>query len=229
VRRALAHAIDRDALIDAELAGRASLARSWVTPGHWAFSESTPTYPYSAERARALLDEAGLRDPDGEGPEPRLVVILRTTTDRARLSIAQAIAAMLGDVGIKVDVRPTEKATLLSDLRRGHFDLTLMNVPEVLEPEVLAWFFSSAHVPEGTNQGGNRWRFRSPVLDRALAQGIAVPDRALRRPSYVAAQHILAAELPVIPLWHDDLIAVVGPRARDFDVPRDGRFSTLAW
>ena len=58
VRRALAHAIDRDALIAAKLGGRGQLARGWVPPGHWAFEPSVATYGYNPGLARELLREA---------------------------------------------------------------------------------------------------------------------------------------------------------------------------
>ena len=61
-------------------------------------------------------------------------LVLRTTSERFRQSVARAIAAMLRDVGIDVDVRPSEAATLIADLNRGRFEITLMQVPEVIEP-----------------------------------------------------------------------------------------------
>jgi ABC-type transport system substrate-binding protein len=135
---------------------------------------------------------------------------------------------MLGDVGVAVDVRPSELATLLADLDAGRFELATLQVPEVFEPHVLSWFFGSEHVPGGGREGANRWRMRNATLDAALERGRATPVRAERIAAYAEAQRILAAQLPVIPLWHEDVVAVTGPRARDFDVPRDGRFATLA-
>jgi len=228
VRQALALAIDRARIVRAKLGGRARLARSFVPPAHWAEAPDLPTWTYDPERARALLDEAGLRDPDGSGPAPRLRLTLRTSTDRFRQSIARAIAAMLGEVGVAVEVRPSELATLLADLDAGRFELATLQVPEVFEPHVLSWFFGSEHVPGGGREGANRWRMRDAALDAALELGRATPVRAERIAAYAEAQRILAAQLPVIPLWHEDVVAVTGPHAEGFDVPRDGRFATLA-
>ncbi len=228
VRRALALAIDRARIVRAKLGGRARLASGFVPPGHWASVPGLPSWDFDPVRARALLDEAGLRDPDGSGPAPRLRLTLRTSTDRFRQSIARAIAAMLGDVGVEVEVRPSELATLLADLDAGRFELATLQVPEVFEPHVLTWFFGSEHVPGGGREGANRWRMRDAALDAALERGRATPDRAARIAAYGDAQRVLAAQLPVIPLWHEDVVAVTGARAAAFDVPRDGRFATLA-
>lgn len=228
VRRAIAYAIDRALLVRTKLGGRAQLARGLVPTGSWAYDEDVPTYPYDPARARALLDDAGLRDPDGAGPEPRLRLTLRTSTDRFRQSIARAIAAMLAEVGIAVEVRPSELATLIADLDAGRFELSTLQLPEVLEPHVLAWFFTSEHVPGEGREGANRWRMRDPVLDAAFERGRATNVRAERIAAYRDVQRILAEQLPVIPLWHEDVVAITDARAEAFDVPRDGRFATLA-
>lgn len=225
VRRAIAHAIDREALIRAKLAGRAQLASGWIVPGHWAYDRSLPQYAYDPPRARALLREAGLTR-GGHEPLPELT--LRCGSDRFRQSVARAIATMLGDVGLHVELRPSEVATLLADLNRGRFELTMLDVPEVVEPHVLSWYFGSDHVPGKGREGSNRWRLRNQALDAALERGRAHVDRPARVAAYAEAQRILAEELPVIPLWHEDVVAVRGRRALAVRVPRLGRFGTLA-
>jgi peptide/nickel transport system substrate-binding protein len=227
VRRALAHAIDRPALIRHECGGRAQRAHGWIPPGHWAYTDDVRKYPYDPSRAEALLDAAGYPDPPGAAP--RMELTLRTSTDRFRLSVARAIAAMLRRVGIEVDVRPSEVATLIADLNHGRFEMTMLQVPEVIEPHVLSWFFASHRIPGPQRAGGaNRWRIRNEALDEAFERGRRRADRGVRTEAYARVQRILARELPVIPLWHDDVVAVVGSRAEGFRVPRDGRFSTLA-
>jgi peptide/nickel transport system substrate-binding protein len=225
VRRAIAHAIDRERLIAHKLFGRARLASSWIADSHWAYAADTPRYGYDPVLARALLEQAGFKPgPDGY----RLALTLRTSSDRAVISIARALSSMLRDVGIDLEVRPSEGATLLADLARGRFELTYLQSPDVVEPHVLSWFFQSDRIPErGKREGSNRWRLRSPELDRVLELGRANTERAVRIAAYHRAQHLLARDLPVIPLWHDDVVAVTSARLRHFRVPRDARLGTL--
>ena len=225
VRRALAHAIDRNTLIASKFAGRAQLARSFVPPGHWAYAPQTPTYAYDPQHARALLDDSGLVAHDGS---PRLKLRLRCGSDRFRVSIARAIAAMLADIGIAVTVQPTETATLISDLERGRFELTLMQVPELIEPHVLSWYFASDRIPGPHHEGSNRWRFVSSELDAALERGRRSLERKARVSAYADVQRILAEQLPVVPLWHEAVVEIRSQRVASIPVPRDGRFSTLA-
>lgn len=226
VRSAIGYAINRQLLVETKYDGWARVSDSWIPHGHWAELTSSPIRPFDPALAGTLLDEAGFPDPPG--PEPRMRLVLRTTSDRFRQSVARAIAAMLKDVGLDVDVRPSEAATLISDLNRGRFEITLLQVPEVIEPHVLSWFFDSSRIPGPESEGANRWRYRNQELDRLFELGRTSIDRTERRAAYEQAQHILARDLPVFPLWQPDTIAVVR-QGSSFDVPRDGRFGTLAF
>lgn len=222
VRRAIAHAIDRDLLVSTKLGGHAVVARTPIPPGHWAYADDTPSHAYDPGRARALLSEIGVTE------RAPLRLSLRCGSDRFRLSIARAIAAMLRDANVEVDLRPSETATLIAELDGGRFELTMLQLPEVIEPHVLSWFFGSDHVPGAAREGANRWRFRNRSFDQAMERGRKTVQRDERIAAYRDAQHVLASELPIIPLWHEDVIAVGGARAAQLAVPRDGRFSTLA-
>jgi peptide/nickel transport system substrate-binding protein len=226
VRRAIGHAIDRAAIVRAKLGGRARLARSWIVPGHWAYASDAPDLSYDPTRSRALLDDAGHVALPGAS---RLRVSLRCGSERSAQSNARAIAAMLREVGIEAEVRPTETATLIADLNQGRFELTLLQVPEVVEPNVLSWFFGSDRIPGPGVEGANRWRLRDARLDAALERGRRSVNRRERHAAYADAQRILADRLPVISLWHEDVVAVTSARAAGFRVPRDGRYATLAW
>ena len=227
VRRAFAHAVDREALIRAKLEGRASAARTFVPPGHWAHSDDAVSdYVFDPVRARRLLDAAGFPDLDGSGPAWRFRLILRTSSDRNRLSISRAIAAMLADVGVEVVVRPSEKAALVEDLNRGRFDLALFQVSEMIEPHFLSLFFSSTQVPAAG--GFNRWHYANAELDAALEWGRRDSEPRSRRAAYANVQRLLARDLPVLPLWHEDVVMVCRGECGDLQVPRDARFSTLA-
>jgi peptide/nickel transport system substrate-binding protein len=226
VRRAIGYAIDRELLVRSKYDGLARVTDSWIPHGHWAEVDRLPAQGFDPDQARALLDAAGFSDPPGS--EPRMRLVLRTTSDRFRQSVARAIAAMLREVGIEIDVRPSEAATLISDLNRGRFEITLLQVPEVIEPHVLSWFFDSSRIPGPQSEGANRWRYENEELDRLFEVGRTQIDREQRQAAYVRVQQILARDIPVLPLWQPDTIAVVR-RGSSFDVPRDGRFGTLAF
>jgi peptide/nickel transport system substrate-binding protein len=225
VRRALALGIDRDALVRTKLAQRARAAQSFLPQGHWAQAGSE-ALGYDPAQARALLDAAGKR-PDADGQ--RLRIALRCGSDRARISMARAIAAMLADIGVRADLQPTETATLIAALNRGQFELAFMQVPEVIEPHLLSWFFGSDHIPSAKVEGANRWRLRSPALDAALERGRSTTVHEERVAAYTTANRVLHAQLPIIPLWHEDIVAVTRRGVGPLRVSRLGRFDPLAF
>lgn len=226
VRHAIGHAIDRELLVQTKYHGLARITDTWIPQDHWAQVDTLTGHAFDPDRARALLDEAGFIDPPG--PKPRMSLVIRTTSERFRQSVARAIAAMLRDVGIEVDVRPSEAATLIADLNKGSFEVTLLQVPEVIEPHVLSWFFDSSRIPGPESEGANRWRYANAELDALFERGRTRVEPKQRRAAYERAQQLLARDLPVLPLWQPDTVAVVR-RGSLFEVPRDGRFGTLAF
>lgn len=227
VRAAIAHAIDRERLRAGKLGRHAVRATGPIPPSHWAYAADVETYAFDPQRARQLLDAAGLTDPPG--PAPRARWVLRVSSQRFATTVAHAMASMLADVGVEVDVRPSELATLFSDLRAGRFDLTFLTVPDLSDPWGLAFWFAATSIPttSAPNAGGNRWRFRDPALDEALEAGARAIGPEARRPHYQRAQHILARELPVIPLWHADVVYAVSRRYEGLEPRGDGQLDFL--
>src|SRR5262249_43165915 len=71
VRQAIGFAIDQQAIVTYLRRGMARPATLVVPSMSWAFEPDTLRFTHDPARARALLDEAGVRDPDGDGPLPR--------------------------------------------------------------------------------------------------------------------------------------------------------------
>lgn len=210
VRRALALAIDRERIIRTKLRGKATLASSLLPPFHWAFHEPSTSLVYNPEQAKRLLDEAGFPDPDGPGGKPRLQLLYKTSTDALPVAIARVIAAQLAEVGIAVELRPLEFHLFLSDVKKGNFQLYTLSSAEIAEPSLFRNFFHSSYIPSAKNldAGLNRMRYRNPALDDLLDQGSREIDRDKRREIYAKVQDILAAEVPMLPLWHPDNVTV---------------------
>ena len=82
VRQALGYAIDRQAIVEYLRRGLATPATGLLPPLSWAFARRV-LVPARSDAARALLDEAGYRDPDGDGPAPRLRLSLKISNARS--------------------------------------------------------------------------------------------------------------------------------------------------
>ncbi len=105
VRQAIGYAVDREAIVKYLRRGLARPAIGVVPDVSWAFEPKAFQFAHDPARARALLDEAGHRDPDGDGPLPRLTLSLKVSTNEAYRLQAAVIQQDLRLVGIELDVR----------------------------------------------------------------------------------------------------------------------------
>lgn len=227
VRQALLVAIDRQAIVEHKLHGRGRVSTGMLPPMHWAYSADVERYPYDPAGARRLLDEAG--HPDPPGPDPRMRIVFKTGASRYRLAVARVIASFWEAIGIEVDLRPFELTTLLAHLDSGAFEATMLQIPMVMEPNLYRWFFHSSSIPSGRGSGGaNRWRYRSDEADGLIEEGVRVLDVDGRRQVYGRLQAVLARDLPVLPLWHEDNVAVVSTRLGAYRLLPTAPFTSLS-
>jgi peptide/nickel transport system substrate-binding protein len=207
VRQALGYAIDRRAIIQYLRRGLATPAAGLLPPVSWAFEPDVFTFSYDPAKSRALLDEAGYRDPDGDGPQPRFHLSLKTSNIEFNRLQSSVIQQNLREVGIALDVRMYEFATLYADVLNGNFQLfTLQWVGgAVADPDILRRVFHSAQVPP---TGFNRGFFRNPQVDRLLDAAAVATGEDRRRALYADVQRIVADEAPYISLWCKTNVAV---------------------
>ncbi len=230
VRQAIAHGIDREAIIRYKYAGLARLSSGMLAPEHWAYEGDVATYAYDPARAMALLDEAGFPDPDGpDGPLPRMTLELKVSSSKFRRALAVLMANQLARIGIAVKVRSYEWGTYFADIKSGNFEMTTLQWPSVMEPSLYRWAFHSENIPsaERRSAGANRGGYHDPELDALLDAGMTETDREARRDIYAKVQQQLARELPYVSLWHEDNIAVMRRGVEGYAPTPNARFELL--
>jgi peptide/nickel transport system substrate-binding protein len=246
VRQALALALDRPALIAAkfgfpgcqvstlssETSCHAQLATGLMPAFHWSYAGDVPRWDHDLRRASELLDAAGYPDPDGAGPRPRMQLALKTSSDAFRVAVARAMAAQLARAGIDVEVRSFEFATFFADVKKGSYQLGFMQTAELNEPDYHYFYFHSGRIPDAVNpDGGNRWRYRNPEVDRLTEAGRRELDLEKRKAIYAKVQRLIAEDLPVIALWHEDNIVLSNADLHGYGTTPNARLIGLpsAW
>lgn len=208
-RQAIAYSIDRQSIVKNLLQGQARVAHSMLPPESWAYSEGK-TYAYDPAQAKRLLDEAGLRDPDGDGPLPRSVrplIFKISATNAVGRQIAGVIQNALKEVGLPVSIETLEDNTLREQLVNGQYDLTLGRwVGGNQDPIFLRDLFT--FLTGRGNYRFNRSRYSNPELDRLLAEAVNTAERERARQLYAQAQEIISREMPTLPLWYANNIVV---------------------
>lgn len=206
VRKAVAHAIDRERIIRDLLRGHGVIADTMFGEGHWARATGLPSYPYDPNRAKQLLDQAGHRDPDGDGPQPRFSLTFKTSTDTEANLRAQMIQQMLQQVGIKVEIQTSEFGTFLDDVAKGNFQMFSLSRNGIADPDFYYVIFFSKNIPP---EGQNRGFYANPKVDELIMQGRATFDRNKRREIYSQIQRIVQEDLPYVSLYHQINVAVM--------------------
>jgi peptide/nickel transport system substrate-binding protein len=195
VRRAVAHAIDRKALIEGIYAGQvaATPIGSHFSPIHPAYVDLTGMYPHDVAKAKALLEEAGY----AEGLSVTLKLPPPTYARRGGEILAQQLAA----VGIKVSIEPVQFPQWLKNVfRNKDYDLTVISHTEPLDIDIYSrptYYFN----------------YKNPRFNAIIEKVKETPDEAERNKLYAEAQRILAEDcvngflfqLPKIGVWNKDL------------------------
>jgi peptide/nickel transport system substrate-binding protein len=197
VRQAIAHAIDRRALIEDILGGHAEPARNPLPPSIWGFASRTKELSFDPAAARALLASAGL-------PQGFETTLLAVNAPRPYLPAPLPLAARVRDdlarVGIRARVREAASwSDYLARAGRGEYDLALLGwQADTVDPND----FLSALLGSEFVGSTNRSRYRSEAMDALLAQGRRGRDDRERAVRYREVQELFQRDMPWIPLYH---------------------------
>jgi peptide/nickel transport system substrate-binding protein len=205
VRQAIAHAVDRERIVRDLLLGYGKVTDSMLPEGHWARAEGLPSNAYNVAEAKKLLDQAGHRDPDGDGPRSRFKLVYKTSTDAEANQQAEMVQQMLKQVGIDVEIVSSELGKFLEDVQQGNFQLFSLRRAGVADPDFYNVIFHSKSIPP---EGQNRGFYINPKVDQLIQQGRSTFDREERKRIYAELQKILAEDLPYLSLYHRFNVAI---------------------
>jgi peptide/nickel transport system substrate-binding protein len=225
VRQALALATDREAIIRYLLRDEARLADGPLPPNNWAYEPDIKRFAFDPQQAEQLLDKAGfLRRPDMGGM--RLQLTMKTSTQESTRLLGTAIQEQWRKVGVDLQLKPVEDATLFSDLAQGNFQLsTLRWLGGNNDPDLFfAYVFSSKMMPPA---GANRGHYHNEKLDALLDQARVEMDMGKRRKLFSEIQKIVAEDVPYVSLWFRDNVSVHRKRISNVQLSPSGDFDFL--
>jgi peptide/nickel transport system substrate-binding protein len=194
VRQAINHAINVEATIRGLLAGQATRTATLMTPDIFGFDPSVRPYPYDVERARRMLGEAG--HPNGftlnfetwsSGPAPKPV------------ELAQAVAADLERVGVRLRVRAIELGTALN----------MQNTKQLAPFHLWSWGGAMLDCDDkfwGVFHPGSSATFlTTPDIVKLIEEQRSIVDVRRRQDICARLQRLVAEEALIVPLFaqHD--------------------------
>ena len=193
LRKAVAHAIDRDTLIKHVLKGEAIKLKGPIGPLQFGYSKNVkPTYEYNPEKAKALVKQAGY--PNGIDVD-LYTPVGRYVNDK---QVTEAMVPMLKAVGIRARLKTPEWATLWSNVRKGKVPFYYMGRGGMVDPSsALSQYFETGIAP--------RISFSSKKVDALLQKERETFDVEQRKKVMNQAINAIMEEVPAHFLWHQKI------------------------
>jgi peptide/nickel transport system substrate-binding protein len=220
VRLAIAHAIDRDAIIRYLWGGAARPANALLPPDHWAGNSEIPNYEYNPEKSRQILDKLGY------GLNNPLHLTYKTSSDAFRIRLATVIQQQLAEVGIEVELKTYDWGTFYGDIKAGRFQMYSLSWVGIKTPDIFHYAFHSDSVPPA---GANRGRFSDEQADALIEQADQGDTLDKQAGVYRELQYLLWQTLPYVPMWYEDNVYVARNNIEGYRLAVDGNYDGLMY
>lgn len=214
VRRAIAHALDRDGITKATTFGTAKVANSLIPP--------TIEYSADAEKGIALgFDAQAAKDELAKSKYPKgfETTLLIASGNSQRAQIAQIVQEALAKIGITVKIEQIDLAAFRERFKAYKFDFMINSgQSDAPDPNGLVTFQAD---PEGFSK--SYWtHYTDAKVTELMHEGRTTADGDARKKIYVEIQRILAQQVPYIPLFYPSNLKATTAKVRDLVVRPNG-------
>jgi peptide/nickel transport system substrate-binding protein len=228
VRKAIAHAINKDLIVNGVLKGKGLPAHVPTSPLLWSYPEDTTSmvYEYDVEKSKQYLSEAGfllnektnIYEKDGA---PLSFTILTNQGNKERAKSAQLIQNFLKEIGIHVDIQILEWSSFVklvsSDQDPKAYDAVILGWSLSLDPDSYSIWHSSEY-PKGFNFVG----YENDRVDDLLIKGRRETVQEKRKEIYRALYQEITNDLPYVFLYYPESTVGVHKRVKGLSKPGPG-------
>jgi peptide/nickel transport system substrate-binding protein len=211
VRRAIAHAIDRQTIIQKALIGGSRAAGAILPPEHWAGNPDLLAYDYNPKLSRELLRQAGVTLP--------LKLSYKTSTDAQRVRLATVMQAQMQPAGIALEIRSLDWGTYFEDIKQGKFQLYGLTWVGIKTPEIYRLAFHGESFPP---KGANRGHYQDSTLDNLIVHAENGDKDGWKNVTAYVHQ-----ALPYVPLWYEGQFVAKRKDIKNYAPKVDGNWDDL--
>lgn len=208
VRLALAHATDKQQIIDIVLLGLGEPGLTLIPSalGVW-YNDTIEDYPYDVALANQILDDAGYADTDGDGvremPDGSRPLTFRANwpNDSSNLPrMAELLSEMWSQVGVSLELQALDPDALTSVCcPTFDYDIILWGWGSDPDPGFLLSVYLTSEIPTGTSETG----YSNPTYDDLYDQQATELDLERRRELIWEMQRIVHEDIPYIIPYYD--------------------------
>ncbi len=216
VRQALSHLVNKQQIIDTIYKGIGKPANGPIVPTMWAYPADVPSYPYSPDRAKALLDEAGwkagadgIRVKDGQ----KLSLTVRThSEDPDRKQLIQVLQSEFQKVGIDATTNTVEFPAFFQDVQDGKYQVGVIGWLNLSDPDRAT--FRQFTIDGTANYG----KYKNEQVDKLLKDARATLDQSKAKTMYADAVKQIVDDAPYIFVQYQEYIAMYSPKVQGYVV-----------
>jgi peptide/nickel transport system substrate-binding protein len=219
-RRAVSHAIDREGMVQAVLQGRGNPLYEPMTIANkkWYYPDM-PRFKYDPDKSRALLDEIGMVDRDGDGVREdkdgnKVEFILYTNSENTvRKGLGTVAMDNLEAVGVECSLSPVEFNTIINHIRSDRkYEAILLGLTGGVPPDPAlsrnVWL-SSGVTHQWHPEQESPARPWEAEIDRLMDVVVTETDFEKRREAFNNVQRIIGEQQPLIYLAREYLVVAV--------------------
>ncbi len=224
VRKAIAYSIDRDQITDVVLKGQVERLDSTLLPAKEEYYvPAWKDVKYDTKRSAEFLEKAGYKR-DGQyfekGGKPLTVQFKSTAGNDLRLKVAQLLQQRLKANGIKMDIALEPPNVFFGQSTvQGNFQMALWAWSSGIDPSQET-MFSCDQIPSEANEfsGQNNYRYCNERVSELIAKGNVTTDQAERIRITHEIQTLMAADMPLLPLFQRPDTLAYTDRTQGMDV-----------
>ncbi|AKB50420.1 Oligopeptide ABC transporter, periplasmic oligopeptide-binding protein OppA [Methanosarcina barkeri str. Wiesmoor] len=212
IRQAFAYAIDRDELVEKIARGAGKAGKMGILPeDHIWYNSDQPKYDYNPDKARALLEEAGWTDTDGDGIRDKngeklsyVLSLGSSAAGNSEVRIGELIKERLNEVGIDVQVKALESKSRDANLKSGDFELAISGFGGWgQDADYLRTRYCDTGAQSGSvSSGAAVFGYHNDTLNDLGAQELQELNDDKRKEIVYNMQTVLANDVPAIPLYY---------------------------
>lgn len=220
LRTAISLGLDRKTIVAASLSGVGGEVANSLFPASMSFwANSELSLAYDPEKAKSLLDNAGIKDTNGDGNREldgkEISLVIRSYEGRAALRPTLEITqALLQQIGIGAEISMAEYDANNDALKAGeiHMHLQAWGTAPQGDPD----YFPSTLVETGVSY--NFSGYSNSELDQLLKKGRENFDDEVRKSYADRVQEIINNELPLIPVFHKTQVSVGNGKVQGYRI-----------
>jgi peptide/nickel transport system substrate-binding protein len=216
VRLAIAHAVDREAIIKTVLFGNGTLPGGYMSPALWAYDPSITPPAYDLDAAKAALAKSS--KPNGFD-----TTILIPSGNADQQTEAQLIQDSLSKIGINVTIQTLDPSAAIEAVPAGNFDMTFVyQTTDIIDPdEIIRWV--------GLADGGSNaeFSFYDAGLSDKAAEAATLSDQNARKAIYSEMQKAFNEANPLLTLYYSQSLYSYANNVHDFHPFATGNYNLV--